>query len=138
MNLCYRVDMDSKEASCIMHMDGELIPLDFDTREKIILIEAQDPVECECCGMKVEESRVEEMIFFKKSLKACGFSLENRQMKMLIKKMNQFLNGSRECLIEGYMKLTDYKVHIGYCFVSTFPMVSFIVIDYNDYSKVSL
>ena len=37
--------MDSKEASCLIHMDGESIPLDFDTREKIILIEAQDPME---------------------------------------------------------------------------------------------
>lgn len=130
-------DIEKKMFSVIIK-NGREIDMGFDSSEKIVFLECPASEQCECCGMKVQESRVKEMIFLKKCMKACGFSLENRQMKMLIKKMNQFLNGPGECLIDGVINMTDYKAQVLYNFESVFPSPSTIIIDYNDYSKVPL
>lgn len=124
--------------SMIIDDDGREIDLGFDPSEKIVFIECPTVEKCDCCDMKVRESRITEIIFLKKCMKACGFSIDNRHMKVLIKKMNQFLNGPGECHIKGGINMTDYKAIVSYEFVSVFPYTSKIVIDYNDYSKVSL
>ena len=130
-------DIDKKMFSVITK-NGCEINMGFDSSEKIVFLECPASEKCECCGLKIRESRVTEMIFLKKCMKACGFSLENRHMKTLIKKMNQFLNGPGECHIDGVINMTDYKAQIMYKFESVFPFPSTIIIDYNDYSKVPL
>ena len=122
--------------SRILDDDGREIELGFDPSEKIIFIECPVAERCECCDMKIRESRIAEIIFLKKCMKSCGFSIDNRHMKVLIKKMNQFLNGPGECHIKGGINMADYKAIVSYEFVSTFPYASKIVVDYNDYSKV--
>ena len=124
--------------SRILDDDGREIELGFDPSEKIIFIECPVAERCECCDMKIRESRIAEIIFLKKCMKSCGFSIDNRHMKVLIKKMNQFLNGPGECHIKGGINMTDYKAIVSYEFISVFPYTSKIVIDYNDYSKIPL